>query len=307
MTNETGDIDTKRWSSLDGVIAQRAERQYGVVSRDQLRAIGLTDEAIRGRLRAGRLHCVYRGVYAVGHRRIGIDGWRLAAVLTYGDDAVISNRAAGAHWNLRQSSAIEVTVPRTVRRRSGVVVHTVALPADEVTVHEGIPTTTVARTIFDLAPLGDTAVKQAMAKAEYLQLTDTLSLAAVVERHGSRPHAGVIRRVLADYQAGQGITTNEFEEAFDDFLQSRGFPPAEKNAWIQLGKRWIRGDFVFRPQRVIVETDGGIHRTVFGQRSDHARDRAARLHDWTVLRVGWWALHHEADEVAADLQRALDR
>jgi very-short-patch-repair endonuclease len=56
-----------------------------------------------------------------------------------------------------------------------------------------------------------------------------------------------------------------------------------------------------------VETDGGIHRTVFGQQSDNARDRAAQIARWIVLRVSYWALHNEADDIAADLQRALDR
>ena len=289
------------------MVAELAARQYGVVSLDQLRAVGLTEDSVRLRLRRGRLHRLYRGVYAVGHRRIGLDGWRLAAVLTYGEDAVLSTRAAGAHWNVRQSRAIEVTVPRTVRRRSGVVVHTVALPPDEVTVHEGIPITTVPRTIFDLAPLGERAVKNAIAKAEYLRLTDPLSLAALVERYEHRPHSRVIASVLAEYQAGQGITANEFEDAFDDFLEARGFATPEHNAWVQLGTRWIKGDFVWRHQKVIVETDGGIHRTVFGQRSDHARDRAARLHEWLVLRVSYWALHNEADAIAADLNKALDR
>ena len=244
-------------------------------------------------------------MYAVGHRKIGIDGWRLAGVLTYGDEAALSHRGAGSHWNLRQSSAIEVTVPRTVRRRSGLVVHTLPLPPDEVTIHEGIPVTTVPRTIFDLAPLGPRAVKQAIAKAEYLHLTDPLSLAALVERYEHRQHTRVIKQVLADYQAGQGITANDFEDALDSFLETHGFPAPEKNAWIQLGDRWIKGDFVFRAQRLIVETDGGMHRTVFGQRSDHARDRAALAHGWRTLRISYWALQEEADAIATDLRRAL--
>jgi hypothetical protein len=145
-----------------------------------------------------------------------------------------------------------------------------------------------------------------MAKAEYLHLTDPLSLAALVERYEHRKGSGVIRTVLSDYTAGQGVTANEFEDAFDAFLDSRGFPPPERNAWIQIGERWIKGDFVWREQRVIVETDGGIHRTVLGQRSDHARDRAATAHGWRVMRVSYWALTNEADDIAADLRKALN-
>ena len=102
-------------------------------------------------------------------------------------------------------------------------------------------------------------------------------MANLLERYAHRRHAGIIRQVLADYQSGRGITANEFEQAFDEFLHDRGFPPPERNAWIQLGDRWIKGDFVWRKQRLIVETDGGIHRTVFGTRSDDARDEPPRL------------------------------
>ena len=129
----------------------------------------------------------------------------------------------------------------------------------------------------------------AMAKAEYLHLTDPLSLAALVDRYAHRKHAGVIARALSDYQPGLGITASD----------------PEKNAWIQLGTRWIKGDFVWRAQKVIVETDGGLHRTVLGQRSDYARDRAAAAHQWRVVRVTPWALANEAGEIDADLKRAL--
>ena len=196
-------------------------------------------------------------------------------------------------------------MPRTVRRRSGITVHTLALPPDEVTIHEGIPVTTVTRTIFDMAPLGETAVKKAMAKADYLHLTDPLSLAALVERHANRQRVGVIANALADYRHGMGITANDLEEAFDDFLDARGFPRCERNAWVQLGERWIKGDFVWRAQKLIVETDGGIHRTVLGKRSDDSRDRAAAARGWRVLRVTPWALEFEAEEIDRDLRRAL--
>ena len=305
MTNVSPPTERKRWSTVEAAVAALAGRQHGVVSRRQLIELGLGPSAIEFAIGVGRLHILYRGAYAVGHRKIGIDGWRMAAVLTYGDDAALSNRAAAAHWNLRQSSAIEVTVPRTVRRRPGLLVHCLPLPPDEVTTHEGIPITTVPRTIFDLAPLGETVVTKAMAKADYLQLTDALTLAALVERYAHRKHAGVITKALSNYQPDRGVTANDFEDAFDDFLHSRGFPSPEKNAWVQLGTRWIKGDFVWRAQKVIVETDGATHRTVLGQRSDYARDRAAAAHDWRVVRVTPWALANEAGEIDADLKRAL--
>jgi very-short-patch-repair endonuclease len=247
------------------------------------------------------------GVNAVGHRKVSIAGWRMAAVVTYGDDAAVSHRAAAAHWNLRPSQAIEVTLPRTARPRQGLILHCLPLPADEVTIHNGIPVTTVPRTIFDNADLGQRAVVRLIHEAEHQGLTDALSLGHLLERYPNRKHAATVRAALAEYSAGAGITQNDFEEGMFAFLDERGFPRPECNADVKLGTLWIRPDFVWRKQKVILETDGGAHRTPLGQRKDLARDRAARANGWVLLRASWWGLHNEADDIAADLDRALNR
>ena len=219
----------------------------------------------------------------------------------------MSHRAGAAHWDLRASQAIEVTLPRTARPRQGLILHCLPLPADEVTIHNGIPVTTVPRTIFDNADLGQRAVVRLIHEAEHKNLTDPLSLAHLLERYPTRKGAATVRAALQEYTAGAGITQNEFEEAMFAFLDDRGFPRPECNAAVQLGTLWIKPDFVWRKQKVILETDGGTHRTPLGQRKDHARDRAARANGWVLLRASWWGLHNEADDIDADLRKALDR
>jgi predicted transcriptional regulator of viral defense system len=248
VTNVSRHIHGERWSTADEVIARVAECQQGVISREQLRGLGLTEDKIDYRVACGRLHRLYRGVFAVGHRGISIAGRRMAAVLTYGDDAAVSNRAATAHWNLKASTAIEVTVPRTVRPRRGIVLHRLPLPADEVTVHDGIPVTTVPRTIFDNADLGRRALVRLIHEADHLGLTDPLSLAHLLERYPNRKGAAVVRAALAEYNAGAGVTQNDFEEAMFAFLEERGFPRPECNVWVQVGERWIRDVFVSMPR-----------------------------------------------------------
>src|SRR4051812_37310231 len=93
-------------------LSEVAARQHGVISRWQLLESGLGSGAIDFGLMAGRLHRVYRGVYAVGHRRIGYFGRCMAAVLACGRGAALSHRAAGQLHALRTGSWIEVTVPR---------------------------------------------------------------------------------------------------------------------------------------------------------------------------------------------------
>jgi predicted transcriptional regulator of viral defense system len=103
-------------------------------------------------------------------------------------DAVLSHRSAAALWGIRESSSgrIEVTAPRE-RRRPGVTVHRAVLPRDEITVHDGIPVTTAARTLLDLAALLDEhKLARAAERAEALRLTSPTSLSDLVDRYPRR-------------------------------------------------------------------------------------------------------------------------
>ena len=170
----------------DAEIAALAARQHGVVAHRQLIRLGLDRNAIQYRLRVGRLHSLHRGVYAVGHTKISSTGRDMAAVLACGPGAVLSHRAAGALWGLRPSSAarIDVTTPRQLGRRHGIRLHVSRVPTDERTVLHGVPVTTVPRTMFDLAAeLRPHDLERMIDQAAVLQLTDPLSLPAVLKRY----------------------------------------------------------------------------------------------------------------------------
>src|SRR4051812_29727462 len=125
-------------------VADLAERQHGVVARAQL---GWSAKRVKTALAKGRLHEVHRGVYAVGHRRLTMSGHWMAAVLATG--GVLSHRSAAALRGIRRSSVIEVTARR--RRRPGIRVYESAIQPDEIATADGIPCTTAARTLLDLA------------------------------------------------------------------------------------------------------------------------------------------------------------
>src|SRR5215218_3590123 len=134
-------------------------RQHGVVSLTQLRTLGLSKSAVSKRAATGRLHRIHRGVYAVGHPRLTASGHRMAAVLACGAHAALSHRSAGAHRGFRPDNraVADVSLPRrTARSRPGIHVHVSAtLTRDDVDVHDGIPCTSVARTLVDLADVLD--------------------------------------------------------------------------------------------------------------------------------------------------------
>jgi hypothetical protein len=140
-------------ASVDAAIAEVAEAQHGVAARAQLVELGVGARAIEHRLAMGRLHRIHRGVYAVGHRTLSAKSRWMAAVLACGEGSALSYRSAGPLWGVRLSSrtAIEVTTRPGRRPRPGIELHYDRLADDEVTVVDGIPVTTVARTLLDLA------------------------------------------------------------------------------------------------------------------------------------------------------------
>jgi predicted transcriptional regulator of viral defense system len=291
----------------DAAIADLAERQHGVVARAQLDELGMGRGAIEWRLRNRRLHRVHQNVYAVGHRVLSVRGRWMAAVLAAGPGAVLSHRDAGALLGLRASAGglVEVTAPRR-HNRPGLRIHRADLAPDEVTEVDGIPVTTVARTLLDLAAVLPRAqVERAIERAEALGLADTVSLDALLQRHRGRRGTATLREAR-DTGIEPALTRSELEDRFLTFLDARGLPRPEVNVDLQLAGRWIQPDFLWRDQRLIVELDGHqTHGTRAAFERDRERDRILQADGWRVIRVTWRQLHDDPDAVARDLAGAL--
>jgi len=288
-------------------IAELGRRQYGVVTRKQLEGLGLGRGAIDLALARRRLHIVHPGVYAVGYRCLGAEARRMAAVLAGGTGAVLSHRMAAAHWDIRPSAAtaIDVTTPLHRRSRPGVCFHRSRLPVDETTVHEGIPVTSVTRTLFDLAAVVSPGqLGRAMREVEARRLWDRLSLRDLLARHPRPPGAAAIR-ALVDGDAY--VTRSEFEERLLAVLDA-GLQRPLANVTIHLGDRFIEVDFAWPEHGVIVELDGhATHGTRASFEDDRARDRALVAAGWRVIRITWRQLRDEPAAVAGDVRAALAR
>ena len=204
-----------------------------MVERRQLLALGWTRRAIERRLASGELHEIHRGVYAVGHRRLTRRGRWMAAVLAAGPGAVLSHRAAAALWGLRRSKALEVTTVRRCRRE-GILTHRAKLPSDEVTVLDGIPATTVARTLLDLATvLPRDQVRHALEEAEYQRLTDLAPLDALAARYPRQRGVVSVRALLADARLGLDISREQLERDFLAFLDAENLPRPYRNYMVE--------------------------------------------------------------------------
>jgi very-short-patch-repair endonuclease len=282
-----------------------AERQYGVISRSQLLTVGIGATGVRERLRTQRLIRLHRGVFAVGHRELRREGHWLAAVLACGPAAVLSHASAAALWSIRgsHSAFVDVTVPTRAGRvkRKGLRVHRSGrLGRDEVTVHERIPVTTVARTLLDLADvLTAQRLKRAVDEAEYLRLLDMTSLIAAVQNNPGRRGA----KLLGAAQGPPERTQSELERRFLDIVARHRLPRPRVNSRIA----GYEVDFAWPDAGLVVETDGfAAHGTRKAFTADRLRDRRLRRAGWEVVRLTSDDLAYEA-EIVADVDALLSR
>jgi predicted transcriptional regulator of viral defense system len=271
-------------------IARLADRQHGVVALHQLQLLGLSKSAVSRRARGGRFHRIHRGVYAIGYPKLtGYAHW-MAAVLACGPRAVLSHRSAAGLWGLRPDNRLksDVSVPsQSARPKEAIEVHrSVTLTAQDITTVEGIPCTTVARTLVDLGDVANTrAVERAVEQSDVLRLFDLREVQRAIERAGPRRGAGLLSSVLANLN-GPALTESELEEAFLALCRKAALPAPEVNAWMTLPDgSAIKVDFLWRNERLAVETDGHpFHRTRQSRERDTKRDHLLRLAGFEPVR-----------------------
>lgn len=292
----------------DRQIAALAGVQHGVVSRAQLAAAGLGRGAIAHRIEIGWLHRVHRGVYAAGHPNLTAGGHRMAAVLACGPEAVLSHRSAGAHWGLRASAAarIDVALPgRGGRRaRNGIRVHRLgSLDTADVTTHDAVPVTTLARTLLDLATVASRrAVERAVEEAERLRLFDLREVEDLLDRTPGCAGRVALGAVLRELEPGSTLTRSELEELFLALCDEQLLPRPAVNA--RLGEYEV--DFLWRAQRLAIETDGrASHATRAAFEADRARDARLTVAGYRVVRFTHRQLTRESRAIAAVLAGLL--
>ena len=297
---------------LERRIAELAARQHGVIALWQFRELGLSASAVHGRASAGRLHRIHTGVYAVGHSVLAVHGRWMAAVLACGHGAVLSHRSAAALWGLRESAqtGIEITTRRrNGRTRAGIQVHSGAtLTPAHTTTHRGIPCTTVARTLLDIADVTNRrGLERALDQAEILRLLDADELQRLLVQAGrGRRGAAILQDLLADHHPGDTITRSELEERFLALCAATGVPRPRVNAWIALPGGAVQADFLWTEQLLVVETDGhAAHGTRAAFERDRRRDQRLLLAGWRVVRFTWRQVTRRPEQLRDALQALL--
>jgi predicted transcriptional regulator of viral defense system len=295
----------------DAAIGALAARQHGVVAFRQLLAAGASTSMIHRRVLSGHLIRLHRGVYAVGHERLRREGHWLAAVLAVGPGAVLSHRHAAALHGIRSvaASRIDVSTPADRRATFGPirVYGRRALHPDEIASIDGIPVTTVARTLLDLAGLvGPRQLERAVSESERLGLFDLTALEAALKRARGRPGSSraTLMKALTDYRAhGEIVTRSELEVRFLALLDDRGLPRPVMNAIV--GPYEV--DAFWPQQRLVVELDGWtFHRDRHAFERDREKANDLTVAGYTVLRFTYRAVIERPSDVAARITRASE-
>jgi Protein of unknown function (DUF559) len=217
----------------------------------------------------------------------------MAAVLACGSGSLLSHFSAAALHGLLSSgqALIDVTISRrNGLARPGVRVHrpTCIIPADRASV-DGIPCTSVARTLLDLsAVVSRPALERACDQAEVLRLLDWAAMDEALSRARGRPGVRELRAILDLGRVGDQVPRSELEQRFLALCSRARLPRPAVNAWVTVADEEMQVDFVWHRQRVIVETDGfGTHGTRQAFQRDRRRDQLLALAGWRAIRFTW--------------------
>jgi len=289
--------------TVEAKLARIATGAHGVVTRRELLHAGVTAGQIKQRVAIGALLTEHRGVYRVGHRAPSLEASYLAAVRACGPGAVLSGDAAAYLLGLVKGRppAPEVTattqrsVPGIRTRRSR------GLAAADRTVWRGVPVTTVARTLVDLAPrLGIAALARACHEAGVRHGTTPADVDAVLTRRPRSPGAGKLREVM---HGEVHVTLSALERRFLARLTAAGLPLPQTNR--PAGGR--RVDCRWPERRLTVEVDGyRFHSSRHAWEKDRRRAREARARGDEFRSYTYGDVFEQPRFMLAELRDLLD-
>jgi very-short-patch-repair endonuclease len=305
---------TKR--AADSRLAEEARRQHGLISRAQALASGLNDQNLVDRLRAGRLLLVSPGVY----RYPGVaESWRgevMAACLFAGPTAVASHATAAVLHRIDgfTQGRVEVTSPRRARHHlDGVRVHRprLGVNAAERTLVDGIPTTTIERTLIDIARIrGLRRGEIALDGAQRDGTAQVDAVAGLADRIRGRGRTRIGKYSdLVHARLGHSQPTTALERKFLQLIEDPTLPRPECQVRMLLSNgRAVVADFVFAASMVVVEVDGRIgHSGDVDRQRDAERDSLLQLSGFRVLRFTYRDVYDRPGWVLATVRSAVRR
>jgi very-short-patch-repair endonuclease len=287
---------------VDRKLAALAHDAYGNVTREEALAVGVTDGQIRSRLRKGSLHLEYPGVYRVGHRAPSLEASYMAAVKACGKGALLCGRAAACLLAVVTGAAPPPEVLTTTKRRiAGIIVHRSRTDlAVDAFKWRGVPVTSPARTIVDIAPalsLNDLARAFHEAGIRYGTTPDAVE--RVLRRRPTSPGARKLRRVI---HGDVHVSLSALEKRFLRLLRDAGLP-------LPISNKIAAGGYVdcrWPDHKLIVELDGyRYHSSRHAWERDRRRERVARAAGYEFRRYTYGDVFEHPRLMMRELRQLL--
>jgi very-short-patch-repair endonuclease len=275
-----------------------ANRQWGNITSAQLQHRGFSRSAISRATRAGALVEVLYSVYSVGHRSPAPEAFWAAVLLAYGDESVLTRHASIALHGLgRPPKVITVATPRQARKQRGVRPHlSMPFEHDEVVIRKGLRTTSIERTLLDLAAIGE-PVERLVAETTAKRLTSIAKLHAYLERRAGARGARRLRSCIEGRQ-----TRSKLEKEFVRWLERRGIPIPLLNE--PFGPYTLDG--IWTEARLVVEVDTyETHGTRHSFEADRRRDAYLLERGLRTIRVTPQRWRRDGDRLSRQLRRQL--
>ena len=297
------------------LLSETAAAQHGVFTRRDLRNVGLPDNTATNGLQRGRYRRVLPGVFAGAGSPTTRMQLMAAAVLSMPALAAVSHRTAAELWGLTERGIrqIDVVTTRWDRvTRTDIQVHeSLDFVEEDVTILEGVPTTTAARTVVDLGAVSPWDVERALEngiRRRRYSLSEVESVVARVGRKGRRG-VGVIRPLLEARRKWDSVTDSLLEDKFRKLVAEAELPNPVGQYAVRddLDAFVCRADFAYPDRKLIIELDSEAHhmdRITF--RLDRAKQNRAIVLGWTVMRYTWWDIQDDPYRVGAEIRAALD-
>ena len=297
----------------DDRLARLAAKQHGVFTIAQAREVGLSRSARRHRLTKHDWHEVSGGVYRLRGAPVTWSMRLFAAVATIGASAAASHRAAAQLYGIPgfTENWIEVTAKRGAHSPYRTArLHATRMPASHVRLVDNIPTTSVARTLFDLAGvLHPGRTERALDNCLAHHLLTPEAAWRVYHELASSGRAGgrIFRQLLEARGSGYVAPASELERLFLEIVAAANLPIPKRELNVGDSDRWIgRVEFVYPEARLLIEIDGRLYHTALLDRAhDRDRDNALMAAGWRVLRIDYEMLTKTPDRVAQLVRRAL--
>ena len=289
-------------SGVERSALELARRQHGVITHPQLLEVGLSRDGLRHRVASGWLTRLHRGIYLVGAVEPPL-ARAIAAVFALGNSALLSHFPAAVLWGLRPPPAREMHVTVIARNVCGpkaVQVHKIrSLHPGDARSRHGIPTTSPARTLLDLAtqtPQRD--LDRAVNEARVTKLASDTSLNEQFSRYPRHRGREALRTAL---QHEPAFTRREAERRLLELIRAARLPEPQTNAHVN----GYEVDMLWPDQRLIVEVDSyTFHSSRAAFERDRRRDARHQAAGYRILRVTWRQIAHETTELVAILARA---